>query len=168
MRLGILWVQRVHDRPLADAFIVNLVLTGGLSACDHLAHHGFGQEAEYWLGAWSSVSAHLMRLLSLGRLAGLVTTVAWINPAAHVFEGMRGLLASQTAPIASLGLAMGLNALYVVAVIAWFHNYLQCMQRSWIAGAGGRITGANTESDQGNGNEHHIRARPAGPIGSGS
>jgi len=105
-------------------FIVNLVLTGwiiGVLTTSLIMR--FGQEAEVL--AWSMV--FLFQPIScvfypMDVLPTWLKGVAWINPAAHVFEGMRGLLANHTAPLSSLGLATGLNALYLVAVIVWFHQ----------------------------------------------
>jgi ABC-2 type transport system permease protein len=105
-------------------FVFNLLVAGwtiGVLTTSLIMR--FGQEAEVL--AWSMV--FLFQPIScvfypLDVLPGWLQSVAWVNPAAHVFEGMRGLLANQTAPVTSLGLATGLNALYVVAVIAWFHH----------------------------------------------
>lgn len=55
-------------------------------------------------------------------LPSWLRAVAWINPAAHVFEGMRGLLATHAPPLTSLSLASGLNLVCLGAVIFWFHR----------------------------------------------
>jgi ABC-2 type transport system permease protein len=120
-------------------FIMNLVLTGwiiGVLTTSLIMR--FGQEAEVL--AWSMV--FLFQPIScvfypMDVLPTWLKGVAWINPAAHVFEGMRGLLASHTAPLSSLGLATGLNALYLVAVIVWFHHtYNVCKDRGSLVRVG--------------------------------
>ncbi len=105
-------------------FIVNLVLTGwiiGVLTTSLIMR--FGQEAEVL--AWSMV--FLFQPIScvfypMDVLPPWLQGVAWINPAAHVFEGMRGLLTNHAPPLASLGLATGLNGFYLIAVILWFHR----------------------------------------------
>ena len=48
-------------------------------------------------------------------------TIAWINPAAHVFDGMRAVITTGTFPGAGLTWASGLNAVYLSGLIFWFH-----------------------------------------------
>ena len=48
--------------------------------------------------------------------------VAWANPAAHIFEGMRAVLGTGQPPIQNLVWAVGLNGLFLVGVIAWFYR----------------------------------------------
>ena len=120
-------------------FIVNLVLTGwiiGVLTTSLIMR--FGQEAEVL--AWSMV--FLFQPIScvfypMDVLPAWLKAAAWMNPAAHVFEGMRGLLANHVAPLASLGLAAGLNLLYLVAVIAWFHyTFNLCKDRGSLVRVG--------------------------------
>jgi ABC-2 type transport system permease protein len=60
-----------------------------------------------------------------------------MNPAAHVFEGMRGLLATQAAPLSHLGMASGLNVLYLGAVVLWFHHTFNvCKERGSLVRVG--------------------------------
>jgi hypothetical protein len=50
---------------------------------------------------------------------------------------MRGLLATHAAPLTSLGLASGLNLLYLGAVILWFHHTFNvCKERGSLVRVG--------------------------------
>lgn len=105
-------------------FVFNLVITGwviGVFTTSLIMR--FGQEAEVL--AWSMV--FLFQPIScvfypMEVLPGWLKLVAWANPAAHVFEGMRAVLSSGEAPLTNLAWAVGLNALLLVAVVAWFYR----------------------------------------------
>ena len=105
-------------------FIFNLVFTGwviGIFTTSLIMR--FGQEAEVL--AWSMV--FLFQPIScvfypMEVLPGWLQPVAWANPAAHVFEGMRAVLSAGEAPLMNLFWAVGLNALLLVAVVAWFYR----------------------------------------------
>ena len=105
-------------------FVVNLVLTGwGIGVFTTSLIMRFGQEAEVL--AWSMV--FLFQPIScvfypLEVLPGWLQVVAWMNPAAHIFEGMRAVLGGGGAPGISLAWAVGLNGLLLTAVIAWFYR----------------------------------------------
>ena len=120
-------------------FIVNLVLTGwiiGVFTTSLIMR--FGQEAEVL--AWSMV--FLFQPIScvfypMEVLPSWLRAVASINPAAHVFEGMRGLLAPHPDPLCSLRLASGLNLLFLSAVIMWFHHtFSVCKDRGSLVRVG--------------------------------
>jgi ABC-2 type transport system permease protein len=106
-------------------FVVNLVITGwviGVFTTSLIMR--FGQEAEVL--AWSMV--FLFQPIScvfypLEVLPGWLQPVAWANPAAHVFEGMRSVLTpSGASPFVNLAWAAGLNLLFLAAAIAWFYR----------------------------------------------
>ncbi|MBI3356294.1 MAG: ABC transporter permease [Nitrospirae bacterium] len=105
-------------------FVFNLVVTGwviGVFTTSLIMR--FGQEAEVL--AWSMV--FLFQPIScvfypMDVLPGWLKPVAWANPAAHVFEGMRAVLSVGEAPLTNLAWAMGLNGLLLVAVVAWFYR----------------------------------------------
>ena len=48
--------------------------------------------------------------------------VAWVNPAAHIFEGMRAVLGGEGSPSMSLAWAVGLNGMMLAAVVGWFYR----------------------------------------------
>lgn len=105
-------------------FVLNLVVTGwviGVFTTSLIMR--FGQEAEVL--AWSMV--FLFQPIScvfypMDVLPVWLKPVAWANPAAHVFEGMRGVLSQSGQPVGHLGWAIGLNLLFLMAMIAWFHR----------------------------------------------
>jgi len=105
-------------------FVLNLVVTGwiiGVFTTSLIMR--FGQEAEVL--AWSTV--FLFQPIScvfypIDVLPAWLRVIAWGNPAAHVFEGMRAVLSSGAAPWANLAWAVSLNALLLVAGVAWFYR----------------------------------------------
>ena len=105
-------------------FVLNLVVTGwviGVLTTSLIMR--FGQEAE--ILAWSMV--FLFQPIScvfypMEVLPGWLQAVAQINPAAHVFEGMRNVLAGQGNPLVHLGWAVGLNGVFLVLMIALFYR----------------------------------------------
>ena len=105
-------------------FILNLVLTGwviGVFTTSLIMR--FGQEAEVL--AWSMV--FLFQPIScvfypMEILPGWLKPVAWANPAAHIFEGMRAVLGAAGAPSVSLAWAVGLNGLFLVIAVWWFYR----------------------------------------------
>lgn len=105
-------------------FVLNLVITGwiiGVFTTSLIMR--FGQEAEVL--AWSMV--FLFQPIScvfypIEVLPTWLQMIAWANPAAHIFEGMRGVLSTGVPPVANLGWAMGLNGLLLVGVVLWFYR----------------------------------------------
>ena len=120
-------------------FVVNLVLTGwiiGVLTTSLIMR--FGQEAEVL--AWSMV--FLFQPISCGFypmdvLPAWLKAVAWMNPAAHIFEGMRTVLTTQAVPGVNLALACGLNLVYLVAAVLWFHYaFSVCKERGSLVRVG--------------------------------
>ena len=110
-------------------FVVNLVITGwviGVSTTSLIMR--FGQEAE--ILAWSLV--FLFQPIScvfypLDVLPYWLQVVAWMNPAAHIFEGMRDVLREGMVPFAHLAWAGGLNvALLVMTIILFYKTFAYC------------------------------------------
>lgn len=105
-------------------FVLNLVLTGwviGVFTTSLIMR--FGQEAEVL--AWSMV--FLFQPIScvfypMDVLPDWLKPVAWANPAAHIFEGMRAVLGGGGSPGMSLAWAVGLNGLLLVAAVGWFYR----------------------------------------------
>ncbi len=104
-------------------FVFCLVITGwviGVLTTSLIMR--FGQEVEVL--AWGMV--FLFQPVSavfypVDVLPQWLQTVAWLNPAAHVFEGMRGVLLEGSLPIVNLAWAFGLNLVYLVLIIWVFH-----------------------------------------------
>lgn len=105
-------------------FVFNLVIAGwviGVFTTSLIMR--FGQEAEVL--AWSMV--FLFQPIScvfypMEVLPAWLKPIAWANPAAHVFEGMRAVLSSGEAPLVNLAWAVGLNGLLLVMAVAWFYR----------------------------------------------
>jgi ABC-2 type transport system permease protein len=110
-------------------FVLNLVISGwiiGVLTTSLIMR--FGQEAE--ILAWSLV--FLFQPIScvfypLEVLPTWLQAVAWINPAAHVFEGMREVLTGTRAPLFHLAWAGALNAaLLIGAVMLFYKTFAYC------------------------------------------
>jgi len=110
-------------------FVLNLVITGwiiGVLTTSLIMR--FGQEAE--ILAWSLV--FLFQPIScvfypMEVLPMWLQAVAWINPAAHVFEGMRVVLNGAGVPLAHLAWAGGLNGILLIgAVLLFYKTFAYC------------------------------------------
>lgn len=105
-------------------FVLNLVITGwiiGVLTTSLIMR--FGQEAEVL--AWSMV--FLFQPIScvfypMEVLPEWLQMIAWTNPAAHIFEGMRIVLSVGIAPLGHLAWAVCLNGALLVGVVAWFYR----------------------------------------------
>ena len=120
-------------------FVLNLVVTGwviGVFTTSLIMR--FGQEAEVL--AWSMV--FLFQPIScvfypMEVLPGWLKPIALVNPAAHIFEGMRMVLTTEAAPFADLIWAAGLNLLLLVGVIAWFYRTFEhCKEQGLLVRVG--------------------------------
>ncbi len=120
-------------------FVLNLIVTGwviGVLTTSLIMR--FGQEAEVL--AWGMV--FLFQPIScvfypMEVLPGWLKALAWMNPAAHVFEGMRGVLHDASPPLSHLAWSTGLNLLYLVVMIAWFHHTFNvCKERGLLVRVG--------------------------------
>jgi ABC-2 type transport system permease protein len=105
-------------------FVLNLVITGwiiGVFTTSLIMR--FGQEAEVL--AWSMV--FLFQPIScvfypLEVLPTWLQMIAWANPAAHIFEGMRTVLSAGASPLGNLAWAVCLNGVFLIVVVAWFYR----------------------------------------------
>ncbi len=120
-------------------FVVNLVITGWIIGVLTTALiMRFGQEAEVL--AWSMV--FLFQPIScvfypMDVLPSWLRAVAWMNPAAHVFEGMRAVLNATTNPVISLVWATGLNLFFLGTVILAFHwTFEHCRDKGLLVRVG--------------------------------
>ena len=120
-------------------FVLNLVMTGWIIGVLTTAFiMRFGQEAEVL--AWSMV--FLFQPIScvfypMEVLPGWLQAIAWMNPAAHVFEGMREVLNASVSPIAHLAWATGLNLVLLGLVIAGFYRMFElCRERGLLVRIG--------------------------------
>ncbi len=120
-------------------FVLNLIAAGWLIGILTLSViMRFGQQAEVL--AWGLV--FLFQPVScvfypLSVLPGWLQPVALANPAAHVFEGMRGVLLHHAVPWDCLGWATGLNALYLLVMIAVYqYTFAVCKDRALLVRVG--------------------------------
>lgn len=120
-------------------FVFNLVLMGwaiGVFTTSLIMR--FGQEAEVL--AWSMV--FLFQPIScvfypMEVLPAWLRVLAMMNPAAHIFEGLRSVVSAGAAPAASLAWAFGLNGLLAAAVIAWFYQtFAYCKEQGLLVRVG--------------------------------
>lgn len=120
-------------------FVLNLIAAGWLIGILTMSViMRFGQQAEVL--AWGLV--FLFQPIScvfypMSVLPAWLTPLALANPAAHVFEGMRGVLLDQTVPLAHLGWATGLNVLYLLLMIALYqYTFSVCKDRGMLVRVG--------------------------------
>ena len=120
-------------------FVLNLVITGwiiGVLTTSLIMR--FGQEAEVL--AWGMV--FLFQPIScvfypIEILPKWLQTIAWGNPATHIFEGMRAVLNTSVLPVEHLSWAMGLNLLYFALMVGWFHYMFNvCKERGLLVRVG--------------------------------
>lgn len=120
-------------------FVFNLIAAGwiiGILTMSVIMR--FGQQAEVL--AWGLV--FLFQPIScvfypVSVLPTWLQPVALANPAAHVFEGMRGVLLNQIVPWDHLGWATGLNALYLLIMIAIYqYTFSVCKERGMLVRVG--------------------------------
>lgn len=120
-------------------FVLNLIAAGWLIGILTMSViMRFGQQAEVL--AWGLV--FLFQPIScvfypMSVLPAWLTPLALANPAAHVFEGMRGVLLDHTVPLAHLGWATGLNVLYLLLMIALYqYTFSVCKDRGMLVRVG--------------------------------
>lgn len=120
-------------------FVLNLIAAGWLIGILTMSViMRFGQQAEVL--AWGLV--FLFQPIScvfypMSVLPAWLTPLAFANPAAHVFEGMRGVLLDHTVHLAHLGWATGLNVLYLLLMIALYqYTFAVCKDRGTLVRVG--------------------------------
>lgn len=104
-------------------FVLSLIMTGwviGVLTTSLIMR--FGQEVEVL--AWGMV--FLFQPIScvfypMEVLPPWLQAIAWANPAAHVFEGMRAVLLEGAWPIVHLIWAFGLDLVYLTLMVGFFH-----------------------------------------------
>jgi ABC-2 type transport system permease protein len=120
-------------------FVLNLIIAGwtiGVLTTSLIMR--FGQEAEVL--AWGMV--FLFQPIScvfypMEILPKWLQAIAWANPAAHVFEGMRMVLNQSAMPLIHLAWAIGLNLLFLTFMVAWFHHTVSvCKEKGLLVRVG--------------------------------
>lgn len=120
-------------------FILNLIVAGW---CIGVLTTGlimrYGQEFEVL--AWGLV--FLFQPIScvfypMNVLPDWLQTIAMMNPAAHVFEGMRAVITAGRFPAGDLLWASALNALYLSLLVVWFHRmFAACKEKGLLVRVG--------------------------------
>jgi len=103
--------------PILVLFFANLMIMGwwvALGVVSLILRHGAGAEALAWsvLFGLTPISAVFYPVAVLPRV---LQPVAWAIPAAHVFEGMRGVLLNGVIRWDHLAAAFALNAVWLLA-----------------------------------------------------
>ena len=120
-------------------FVFNLIAIGwfiGILTMSIIMR--FGQQAEVL--AWGLV--FLFQPIScvfypVSVLPAWLQPVALSNPAAHVFEGMRGILMNHTVPWEHLAWATALNSLYLLIIITIYqYTFSVCKDRGMLVRVG--------------------------------
>lgn len=120
-------------------FVLNLVVSGwiiGVLTTSIIMR--FGQQAEVL--AWGMV--FLFQPIScvfypIEVLPPVLQSIAWMVPPAHIFEGMRAVLTTGSAPVTHLLWATGLNFGFLVIIVAWFyHTFNICKDRGMLVRVG--------------------------------
>lgn len=120
-------------------FVANLIVMGwtiGVFTSSLIMR--FGQEASYL--AWGVV--FLFQPISCvfyprEVLPAWLQPIAKMNPASHVFEGMRAVLSQAAAPWSHLTWAMGLNLIIMTSAIVWFfRTFAFCQDKGLLVRVG--------------------------------
>jgi ABC-2 type transport system permease protein len=120
-------------------FVLNLIVTGwtiGVLTTSLIMR--FGQEAEVL--AWGMV--FLFQPIScvfypMDVLPIWLKPLAWINPAAHIFEGMRSVITTGAWPLQHLGWATALNLVFLATMVTVFHyTFSICKERGLLVRVG--------------------------------
>jgi ABC-2 type transport system permease protein len=112
-------------------FAVNLIVTGWVLALVAVSLIlRFGQH--YATVAWGLVL--LLQPVScvfypMEALPAWLQSIAWMNPTAHIFEGMRGVLIGPGMPAGHLPWASGLNLVFMFLALALFQDTIRVCRR---------------------------------------
>lgn len=118
--------------PVVVVFMANLMVMGwavALVVVSLILRHGAGAEALAWtvLFALTPFSAVYY---PVSVLPAALQPVAWAIPSAHVFEGLRALLAHGTVAWGELAWAGGLNLVWLAVAVAVFAVQFRAARRS--------------------------------------
>jgi ABC-2 type transport system permease protein len=105
-------------------FFANLLLFGwalGIVTTALVLRFGQGAENLAWVVAFA-IQPVACVFYPVSVLPGWLQPVALVIPPAHIFEGMRTVLAGHPMPWQHLAWAFGLNALYISAAVAFFYQ----------------------------------------------
>ena len=104
------------------AFFANLMIFGGavgLAVSAMVLRYGLGAESLAWVGVFLIAPVSGI-YYPVATLPGWLQPVAWALPSAHVFEGMRAVLADNVFRTDLFLAAVALNVVYMVLCVAIF------------------------------------------------
>ena len=113
--------------PVLVLFALNLMIMGwwvSLGVVSLILRHGAGAEALAW-SVLFGLTPFAAVFYPVSVLPSGFQAVALAMPAAHVFEGMRAVLATGVTPWPAVGWAFGLNLLWLVAAGLLFARQFQ-------------------------------------------
>jgi len=113
--------------PVLVLFFANLMIMGAsisLAVVSLILRHGAGAEALAW-SVMFGLTPFSAVFYPVSVLPAAVRPIAWVLPSAHVFEGMRAVLADGVVPWGQLGWAVALNLAWAAAAGALFARQFQ-------------------------------------------
>jgi ABC-2 type transport system permease protein len=108
--------------PVLIVFAINLIVMGwwvSLGVVSLILRHGAGAEALAW-SVLFALTPFSCVFYPMAILPNSVRPIAWLLPSAHVFEGMRAAISSGVIRWEQLGLAAGLNLIWMAAAVLLF------------------------------------------------
>jgi len=108
-------------------FVANLMAMGwwvALGVISLILRHGAGAEALAW-SVLFGITPFSAVFYPVSVLPHVAREIAFLVPASHVFEGMRGVLLNGIIAWDELGLAFGLNIVWLVGAILIFRRQFQ-------------------------------------------
>jgi ABC-2 type transport system permease protein len=105
-------------------FVANLLLFGwalGIFTTAMVLRLGQGAESLAWVVAFAFQPLACV-FYPVSVLPQWLQPVALATPAAHIFEGMRAVIGQGAFPVAQIGWAFGLNAIYMGAAVWFFYR----------------------------------------------
>ena len=113
--------------PVLVLFFLNLMVMGwavALGVISLILRHGAGAEALAW-SVLFGITPFSAVFYPVSVLPHVAREIAFLVPASHVFEGMRGVLLNGIIAWDELGLAFGLNIVWLVGAILIFRRQFQ-------------------------------------------
>ena len=113
--------------PVLVLFFLNLMVMGwsvALAVVSLILRHGAGAEALAW-SVLFGITPFSAVFYPVSVLPHVAREIACLVPASHVFEGMRGVLLNGIIAWDELGLAFGLNIVWLVGAILIFRRQFQ-------------------------------------------
>ncbi len=125
--------------PVVVLFFANLMMMGwavALGVISLILRHGAGAEALAW-SVLFGLTPFAAVFYPVAVLPAPMRALAFMVPASHVFEGMRAALIAGVTRWDQLGLAFGLNLVWIAAATALFaYQFREARRRGALLGIG--------------------------------